>query len=307
MAGPRSTHYRFEEVGEGIHAAIARREGFSICNSGVVDLGDGGLVFDTGLTPESGEDLRTHAARLLGRPPSMAAVSHRHVDHCFGNPAFSTVPIWGTRRTREILLESADQMMAELRRESLEKDILELESRRGEMRTETSREDLEFILQINRALLASVGSLKVVPPDHTFDSRVALPGPRGAELVSLGSGHTEADAFLFLPHEKVLFAGDLVVVGVQPSMGNGDPQHWVEELGELERLGPERVLPGHGPVTTTEGIRETRDYLSGILEAARASPARPLPAALHRWEGSLSLESNLTFARSWVSERDGRK
>jgi glyoxylase-like metal-dependent hydrolase (beta-lactamase superfamily II) len=272
----------------------------------VVDLGDGGLVFDTGLTPTSGEDLKDHASRFLGRPPSMAVTSHRHLDHCFGNPAFSTVPIWGTRRTREILLERADAMMAEVRREALERDIAELESHRDEMRTEASRDDLEFILQINRALLASVGRLKVVPPDHTFDSTVTLPGPRGAQLVSLGSGHTEADAFLVLPQEKVLFAGDLVVVGVQPSMGNGDPDHWIEELDEIERLHPERVVPGHGPVTTLEGIRETRDYLSGIMEAARSPPGSPLPRTLRRWDGSLSLTSNLTFAREWVAAHGPR-
>lgn len=306
MTDSLSAHYQFEELGEGIRAAIARREGFSICNSGVVDLGDGSLVFDTGLTPESAEDLRDHATRFLGRTPSMAVTSHRHADHCFGNSVFSTIPIWGTRRTREILLETGDTLMAEIRRESLEKDIAELESHRAEMRSEASRDDLEFILQISRALLGSVGRLKVVPPNQTFDSKVTLPGPRGAELVSLGSGHTEADAFLLLPHEKVLFAGDLVVMGVQPSMGNGDPQHWIEELDEIERIGPEQVVPGHGPVTTAEGIRETRDYLSGILEAARSPPESSLPPALRRWDGSLSLTSNLTWAREWVATRDSR-
>ena len=300
MSSTDSPHYRIEELGEGIHAAIARPTGFAICNSGVADLGGGGLVFDSGMTPDSARDLNHQATRLLGRPPSLAVTSHRHLDHILGNSEFAQIPIWGTRRTREILLETTDQLLAEVRREQLEKDVAELEGHRGEMRTEAAREDLEFILQINRAALACAGRLKVVPPDHTFETKMTLPGARAAELVSLGSGHTEADAFLFLPREKVLFAGDLVVVGVQPSMGNGDPDHWVEELDQIERMAPERVVPGHGPVTTTDGIRETRAYLSGVLEAARASRGAPLPAALRRWEGSLSLESNLAFARGWV-------
>lgn len=306
MATERSRHYHFEELGDGVHAAIARPEGFAICNSGVTDLGDGGLVFDAGLTPDSAQDLRNHATRLLGRPPSMAVTSHRHLDHVLGNSEFSAIPIWGTRRTREILLETTDQTLAELRREQLEKDLAELESHRAEMRSEDLRADLEFNLQISRALLASVGRVKVVPPDHTFETKVSLPGPRGAELVSLGSGHTEADAFLFLPHEKVLFAGDLVVVGVQPSMGSGNPVHWLEVLDQIERMGAERIVPGHGPVTTAEGIRETRNYLAGVLEATQASRGAPLPAPLRRWEGSLSLEWNLTFARGWVASRGTR-
>jgi glyoxylase-like metal-dependent hydrolase (beta-lactamase superfamily II) len=197
--------------------------------------------------------------------------------------------------------------MAEVRREQLEKDIAEIESHRGEMRTETARADLEFNLHLNRALLVAAGRLKVVPPDHTFDTKVTLPGPRGAELISLGSGHTEADAFLFLPKERVLFAGDLIVLGIQPSMGNGDPVHWLEVLRQIERMSPERIVPGHGPVTTTEGIEETRGYLSGVLEAARAPRGAPLPSTIRRWEGTLSLEWNLTFARGWVAEREGRK
>jgi len=307
MASARSANYRFEEIGDGIHAAIARPEAFSICNSGVVDLRDGGLVFDTGMTPDSAQDLRRHATRLLGRAPSAAVSSHRHLDHFLGNSEFATVPIWGTRRTREILLETGDQLLAEVRREQLEKDIAEIESHRGEMRSETARTDLEFNLHLNRALLSAAGRLKVVPPDHTFDTRVTLPGPRGVELICLGSGHTEADAFLFLPREKVLCAGDLVVVGIQPSMGNGDPVHWLSVLDQIARMAPERIVPGHGPVTGNEGIEETRGYLSGVLEAARAPRGAELPRTIRRWEGSLSLDWNLKFAREWVATHEPRK
>jgi len=295
-----SRHYRFEEVAEGVHAALARPDGFAICNSGVADLGEGGLVFDTGMTPESARDLLHHAARLLGRPPSVAVTSHRHLDHILGNSELSGIPIWGTRRTREILLETADRLLADLRREQIEKEVAQLESRRDATRTEGSRTDLEFVLQIDRAALSGTGQFSIVPPDRTFETRMTLPGPRKAELVCLGHGHTEADAFLLLPYEKVIFAGDLVVVGVQPSMGSGDPEHWIQELDEIERMAPERVVPGHGPVTTVEGLRQTRDYLVGILDAARASGTAPLPRALRRWEGSVSLEENLTAARDWV-------
>lgn len=302
MATSGGSHYTFEELGEGIHAAIARPEGHSICNSGVVDLGEAALVFDTGLTPDSARYLRFGAERAVGRPPSVIVNSHWHLDHSLGNHTFSGVPIWGTRRTREILLEKQDELTSELAREELERVIRELEGRRDEMRSEGARADLEFILHINRSLLAASGRLKIAPPDRTFVNRLSLPGARGAQLLSFGSGHTEADALLFLPHERVLFAGDLVVVGVQPSMGSGDPDHWLTVLRKIERLGPERILPGHGPVTNLEGIDEVRGYVSGVLEAADSPSGSPLPVALRRWEGSLSLEENLAFARGWRSK-----
>ena len=307
MATPKSPHYTFVEIVDGIHAAIARPDGRGICNSGLVDLGGEALVFDTGLTPTAARDLRAASEGALGHPPSLAANSHWHLDHSLGNQEFSTVPIWGTRRTREILLEKQDQLTAELTREGLEKDIREMEGQREAMRSEGAREDLEFTIQIDRAILSEVGRLKLTPPDHTFETRLSLPGHRRAELVSFGSGHTEADAVLFLPHESVLFAGDLVVVGLQPSMGSGDPDHWLVVLDQIERLGAERIVPGHGPVVSAEGMLEIRGYLTGVLEAAATPSGARLPTALSRWEGSLSLKENLRFAREWIAAHRGRK
>jgi cyclase len=262
-----SRHYRFEEVGDGTYAAIVRPDGNSICN----------------------------------------ANSHWHLDHTLGNQEFSSVPIWATRRTREILLEKRDELALELTRKEIEKGLLEIEAERGKRLTEDARTDLDWIAQINRAVLSEIDNLRLTPPSHSVDSRLPLPGDREAELVSFGSGHTEADAFLFLPKERILFAGDLVVVGLQPSMGSGDPDHWLVVLDQMERLRVERLVPGHGPVVGVEGISETRGYVSGVLEAASAPAGHALPAAIRRWEGSLSLDWNLKFARDWVANRPTKK
>jgi glyoxylase-like metal-dependent hydrolase (beta-lactamase superfamily II) len=307
MARASSQHYTFEEVGDGIHAAIARPDGNGVCNSGLVDLGGPTVVFDTSLTPTTGRELGRAAETLLGRRPSLAVNSHWHLDHSLGNQAFSSIPIWGTRRTREILLERQGELAAALTRESIEKDLRELESRRENMRSQGARDDLEFNLQINRAILSEIGRVVLTPPNHTFETRLSLPGDRGAELISFGRGHTDDDALLFLPHEKVVFAGDLVVVGVQPSMGSGDPAHWVVVLDQIERLGAEQIVPGHGPVVVGEGIQETRGYLSEAIDASETPAGTELPAPLRRWEGSVGLEENLRFAREWSADRPARR
>lgn len=306
METAESRNYVFEEVGDRIYAAISRRAGYGVCNSGLVDVGGAAVVFDTSLTPPTAKELRAEAERTLGRSPSLAANSHWHLDHSLGNQEFATVPIWGTRRTREILLEKHDQLTADLTRSALERELRELEEQRAAISSKDALEDLEFNLQIDRALLSEAGRLKLTPPDHTFETRLPLPGDRDAELVSFGSGHTEADALLFLPHEKVLFAGDLVVVGVQPSMGSGNPDHWLTVLDDVERLGAERIVPGHGPVVSADGFEEIRGYLSGVLEAAESRPGATLPSSIRRWEGSVSLKENLKFARGWVGSHRNR-
>lgn len=299
-------HYDFERLDEGVHAAIARRDGFGVSNSGVVDLGDGALVFDTGLTPISARDLKEGTVGALGRPASVAAISHWHLDHSLGNQEFATVPIWATHRTREILLEQRDALSKELAREQLEKDVRELERLRDRATSDEARTDLEMILGMNHALLASADELRWTPPDRTFETRLALPGTLGAELLSFGSGHTDADALLHLPKEGILFTGDVAVVGVQPSLGSGDPDHWLTVLDQVEDLHVERIVPGHGPVSPAERIGETREYLVAIRKAAEAPAGSELPGPLRRWEGSVSFEENLKFVRSRLARQPHR-
>ena len=303
MSTPATVDYAFEPLADGVFAGISRRDGFGICNTGLVDLGGNALVFDTGSTARAAEELRAASVRLLGRSPTFAANSHWHFDHSLGNRRFAGLPIFGTRRTRETLLEMHDALMAELTRENLEKGVTELEGRRGTSRSADALEDVEFMLQYQRALLSEVSEVTLTPPDRTFETKLRLPGSHGAELLSFGRGHTEADAVLFLPREKLLFAGDLAVKGLQPSLGSGDPPHWLTVLDELERLGAERVVPGHGPVMAADAIDETRRYLLAMVKAAEASTGSPLPPELERWEGSPTFEENLTATRKVVAAR----
>lgn len=303
MSAAPLASYAFEPLDEGVLAAIARPDGVGVCNSGLVDLGGPPIVFDTSLTRQSARELWDGTVRTFGRPPALAANSHWHLDHSLGNQAFAAIPIWGTRRTREILLEKRDELMAELRISELDKEIRGLESQRAAMPSADAQRDLDLVLQINRALLQDAGNVSLTPPDLTFETRQRLPGTRGAELICFGKGHTEADAILHLPRERLVFAGDLVCIGVQPSMQSGDPEHWQTVLDDIEKLAPERVVPGHGPVIPLGRVQECRDYLSGVLAAAEGREQAPLPMSLRRWEGSVSLEGNLKFARQWLVDR----
>ena len=70
-------------------------------------------------------------------------------------------------------------------------------------------------------------------------------GGRVAEVRFLGRGNTAGDTVVWLPKERVLAAGDLVVHPV-PYLGGGFPADFVRTLGRVVELDPLLIVPGHG-------------------------------------------------------------
>jgi cyclase len=94
--------------------------------------------------------------------------------------------------------------------------------------------------------------LELRSPARTFEDR--LEPARSCELVTLGGGHTESDAFLVLADRGVAVVRDLLCVGMHPWMGHGDPERWIEIVDELETLDVDRFVPGHGRVATVADV-----------------------------------------------------
>jgi glyoxylase-like metal-dependent hydrolase (beta-lactamase superfamily II) len=99
----------------------------------------------------------------------------------------------------------------------------------------------------------------LVFPTDTFEERLER---EGAVVETLGGGHTESDAFLWF--EGTVFTGDLVVVERDPSVGDGDVEHWLEILDAFEARRPRVIVPGHGPIGSVDDIPPLRRYLEGL-------------------------------------------
>jgi glyoxylase-like metal-dependent hydrolase (beta-lactamase superfamily II) len=110
---------------------------------------------------------------------------------------------------------------------------------------------------------------------------------RSLDLYTWGGGHSPSDVVAYLPEERILFAGDLVLNGYHPSMGDGYPREWRRILGEISDLKIDRLVPGHGPVadrhSLDESIRYHRDLRALVARArqggssTRAIRRLPLP------------------------------
>ena len=93
-----------------------------------------------------------------------------------------------------------------------------------------------------------------------------------------GRGHTGGDVVIYLPAEKILFTGDLLVEGM-PYMGDGFLSDWIQTLEKLNSLDVAIVVPGHGrPFSDPERIAHLQSLLADLWEKAGAACKEKLSA-----------------------------
>jgi glyoxylase-like metal-dependent hydrolase (beta-lactamase superfamily II) len=112
-------------------------------------------------------------------------------------------------------------------------------------------------------------------PTQTFDREMTLVlGDRLVALRFLGRGHTSGDLVVWLPEERICFAGDLVEAQAAPYMGDAHVAEWRgQTLDAVAALGARQLVGGRGPVVrgadVGTAIEDTRRFLDMTLEGTR--------------------------------------
>jgi glyoxylase-like metal-dependent hydrolase (beta-lactamase superfamily II) len=139
---------------------------------------------------------------------------------------------------------------------------------------------LEQQLRVQSAFAASLQELKPTPPNVTLDDRMTLVrGDREIRLMYLGHGHTGGDVVVYLPKERVLCSGDLLVNGIA-NLVDGFVDEWPDTLERLKPLDFDDVIPGHGePFKGKERIAWFQAYLRDLWQQASKLHDAHVPAA----------------------------
>jgi len=109
-------------------------------------------------------------------------------------------------------------------------------------------------------------------PDETFRDRLDL--EVGGERFELhhARGETDDHVWTWVPGRRVLCCGDLFIWAT-PNAGNPQkaqrhPRDWALALREMEQLGAELMLPGHGlPLVGAERVRAALSDTASLLES----------------------------------------
>jgi cyclase len=243
------------ELGDGCHAYLQPDGGWGWSNAGLV-VGDGSsllvdTLFDLELTAAM---LDAMAAITSSAPVDTVVNTHANGDHCYGNAEIARrrpdVEIVATNATAHEMGEVPPMMLAALNQAP------------GEVG------DLfrSFFGQFN------FDGIELVLPTTTFDRALDLEvGGRSVQLIEVGPAHTAGDTIVHVPDARTVFTGDILFIGGTPIVWAGPLGNWIAACDLMLGLDVETVVPGHGPVTDTDGIVAVRDYLTLVDEQATAA------------------------------------
>ena len=216
-------------------------------NAGFVVTDSGVLVIDALASPEDGERLLATVARATDRPVRWLLLTHHHPDHHFGAVAL-------TRAGARVIAHPERATLA---------------SENGDSAFAAAWTAVVGERAMRGFAFADAPSVPV-----TADTTLRL---GGRELVVLqpGAPHTPGDLLLWLPAERVLFAGDLLVEDAGTIVVDGDSRELLAALDRMEALGARVAVVGHGRIERDPPalIARTRCYVLGMRERMRRAVA----------------------------------
>jgi len=230
-----------EKLADGVYAYTAQGDP----NVGCVIGADAILAIEARATPFMAQRWIDVVRTISDLPFGDLVLTHYHAVRVLGAAAFNARRIVTTQATADLIEERGAQDWA---------------SEQGRM--PRLFQGAETIPGLTR-------------PTHTFEGEIEIDlGNRRVELRFLGRGHTTGDLVVWLPEERICFAGDLVEAQAAPYMGDAHIGDWRgTTLDNVAALGAEQMVGGRGPVVrgaaVEQAISDTRAFLSAVLDGTR--------------------------------------
>lgn len=220
-------------------------------NAGFVVTDSGVVVIDAMASPRQAEELAEAIRSVTPRPIKWLVLTHHHPDHHFGAVVFRRLGAKVIAHPDRRVLASEggeDALIANWVR------VVGLDAMRG----------FEF---------ADV-------PDHPVTGTDTLSvGGRTLIIIHPGAAHSNGDLMVWLPRERILFAGDVLVEDGVTMVVDGSSGRLLRALALIDSLQPRHAVPGHGatPARPAALVARTREYISGLRSAMRSALEQGTP------------------------------
>lgn len=249
----KSPAWTFNKVADGVYHAVGTGSLVVMSNATVIEGDHDVLVVDSQVSPAGAWALREELKAITPKPIRWVVNSHYHFDHSHGNQIYGPeVQIIGHEFARQQMLagKSQDSPAREFFVGGIPNTIKTLEGRLAEAKDDKERATIENQLAIQRNHLEGTNAVKPTPPTLTLTQTMTLhSGAREMRILFLGRGHTAGDVVVYLPKERMVATGDLMVNGTS-YMGDAYFTEWIDTIEAVKKLDIGTVLPGHGAAFT---------------------------------------------------------
>jgi cyclase len=196
----------------------------SVCNSSIVVTGEGTVVIDTPMFPDSA---KTWAKQAEGFGPVKYLINTEpHGDHTTGNCYFG-----GTLISHEGV---RDAILA------------------------NKVSDVKGMLQMRQPNAEVPKDFRFRAPDITYTEKLTFYfGGLTFKLMHM-PGHTPYQTVVYVPEKRIVFTSDNISRAV-PFFHQAVPDVWLKTLKEMEKLDVDYVVPGHGDVGDKSVFKEMYD------------------------------------------------
>jgi glyoxylase-like metal-dependent hydrolase (beta-lactamase superfamily II) len=253
-----------------------------IGNVTVIEQSDGLVLVDSGGSPGSARRIATEIRRLSPKPVKAVIITHWHGDHPQGLSeilkAWPQARTISTRATQAHLRErktmntpAAFDPAADEAFYKRGQGFIAYSQRMADQAVNPSEKaGWSATARLFTQYAEDMRGAVTIPTSEAFDERLDLPDARTpVEVRFLGRANTDGDAVVWLPKQRVLVSGDVVVAPFPFGFGSY-PADWLRTLERLRAYDFKVLVPGHGPPQRDHAYL---DRLSAAITEVRAKVA----------------------------------
>lgn len=242
------------DLGNGIYGYVQPDGTWGWSNAGLIASQGQTLLIDTLMSRTLTRAMLDDFARVEGGKRIDRLVNtHANPDHFVGNGLIEGAEIIATRETAREMAEFDPVRFASLT------DNWQHMGDAGAFLYETMGRKFDWS---DLEPLPAVG--------RTFEQALTLEvGDKTVELIDLGPAHTASDTIAWVPQDRVVFTGDLLFNEGHPIMWEGPVENWIAACVRIVALGPDVVVPGHGPITDSSAVAGMAEYFTDVSEQTR--------------------------------------
>ncbi len=282
-AQPSLAPYGARQIAPSVHLLSTPPEyrGAVTGNITIIEQSRGVVVIDAGLTRADGRRAVDYVRSITRLPVTALVYTHWHNDHPQGGsefraawPGVRIISTAATARTlrgpvmRRYIRTRPDERIETLFLNQAAGTLARaMAEQRNPQLDEATRARWARVERDTRQRMVDIRGTYLALPTETFTSELLLDDPvRPVRLIHPGRANTDGDAIAWLPNERIVVTGD-VVVHPLPFGFYSFPGEWLQVLDRIRALDYRVLIPGHGEPQTDGAYL---DRLTATLTDLRA-------------------------------------